>query len=127
MPGSTRLFLFLGAVGAFLAVAMGAFGAHALRGQLSAPLLAVYHTGVEYQFYHALGLIGVALALAHRPASKLLQVAGWLLVAGMVLFSGSLYALTLSGNGRLGIITPFGGTAFLAAWVLVAVFALRGK
>lgn len=127
MPTENRLFLFLGSVGAFLAVAMGAFGAHALRGHLTAPMWAVYHTGVEYQFYHALGLIGVALALAHRPASRLLKAAGWLLVAGMVLFSGSLYVLTLSGAGWVGVITPFGGTAFLAAWVLVAIFALRVK
>ena len=120
-----RLFLFLGAVSAFVSVAAGAFGAHALRARLSPELLAVFETGARYEMYHALGLLGAAWAAERWPGGAT-TAAGWLFVAGTVLFSGSLYALTLSGVRALGAITPFGGVAFLAGWAALAYAAARG-
>jgi uncharacterized membrane protein YgdD (TMEM256/DUF423 family) len=120
-----RLFLGLGALSAFVSVAAGAFGAHALKARLSADLLAVFETGARYQMYHSLGLIAVAWAHARWPGGVTVA-AGWLLVAGTVLFSGSLYALALSGVRVLGAVTPFGGAAALAGWLLLAWAALRG-
>src|SRR5690349_19267076 len=119
-----RLFFSLGAVSAFLSVAAGAFGAHALRARLSTELLAIFETGARYQMYHALGLLAVAWALSRWPSATA-QAAGWLFVAGTVLFSGSLYALALSGVRWLGAITPLGGVAFLAGWICLAL-AARG-
>jgi uncharacterized membrane protein YgdD (TMEM256/DUF423 family) len=110
---------------ALAAVALGAFGAHALKSRLSAEMLVVWHTGVEYHFYHALGLIAVGLAAAQLPDSALLKWSGALMLAGIVLFSGSLYALALSGTRLLGAVAPFGGTAFLAAWALFVAAILR--
>ena len=120
-----RLFLGLGALSAFVSVAAGAFGAHALKARLPADLLAIFETGARYQMYHALGLIAVAWAHARWPGGAT-AAAGWLLVAGTVLFSGSLYALALSGVRVLGAVTPFGGAAALAGWLLLAWAALRG-
>lgn len=119
------VFLFLGSVSAFVGVAMGAFGAHGLKTVLSPELLAVYKTGVAYQLWHALGLCAIAIVHRHAPASLLLKWAGWLMFAGIVLFSGSLYLLTLLDLKWLGMLTPFGGVAFLSAWLLVAIFAVR--
>src|SRR5262245_27675127 len=119
-----RVFLVLGALFAGLGVAAGAFGAHGLRGRLSADMLAVFETGVRYQVYHALALLAVAWAVARWPESAA-GVAGWLFVAGIVVFSGSLYALALSGVRVLGAITPFGGLAFLAGWAVLAWTAWR--
>jgi uncharacterized membrane protein YgdD (TMEM256/DUF423 family) len=104
---------------------MGAFGAHALKTVLTPELLAVYKTGVAYQMWHALGLFGIAVARHHAPDSRLLKWAGWLMVIGILLFSGSLYLLTLLDTKELGMITPFGGMAFLIAWLLLAIFALK--
>jgi uncharacterized membrane protein YgdD (TMEM256/DUF423 family) len=120
-----RLFFSLGALSAFIAVAAGAFGAHALRARLSPELLAVFETGARYQMYHALGLIAAAWAAARWPGA-LPQAAGWLFLAGTVLFSGSLYALALSGVRWLGAITPLGGVAFLVGWICLALAARRG-
>jgi uncharacterized membrane protein YgdD (TMEM256/DUF423 family) len=121
-----RLFFGLGAASAFVAVAAGAFGAHALRARLSPELLAVFETGARYQMYHALGLMAVAWAATRWPGA-LPQWAGWLFVAGTVLFSGSLYALALSGIRALGAITPLGGGAFLAGWVCLVLTAVSGE
>jgi uncharacterized membrane protein YgdD (TMEM256/DUF423 family) len=118
-----RWLAFLGAVNAFLAVGAGAFGAHALRERLEPRLLEVFETGARYQLTHALGLIGVAW-LCSRDA-PLAPLAGVLMLAGIVLFSGSLYALALSGVRTLGVITPLGGLCFLAAWAVAAYAALR--
>ncbi len=115
-----RTFLMLGAINAFLCVAFGAFGAHGLKQRLSVDMLAVYQTGVQYHFYHALGLIVVGLVLLHLPKSRPVVLSGWLMLTGIVLFSISLYALSLTGIRGLGIITPFGGVAFLSAWALLA-------
>jgi uncharacterized membrane protein YgdD (TMEM256/DUF423 family) len=118
-----RLFLALGAWSAFLAVAAGAFGAHALRARLTPDLLAVFETGARYQMYHALGLVAVAWAVSRSGGAGLPVWAGWLFVAGTVLFSGSLYLLALSGVRWLGAITPLGGAAFLAGWACLALGA----
>jgi uncharacterized membrane protein YgdD (TMEM256/DUF423 family) len=118
-----RLFITLGALSGFLAVAAGAFGAHALRDRLTAAMLDVFQTGVTYQMYHALALVGVGILLARFSidGSVWLTAAGWLFVGGSVLFSGSLYALSLSGATWLGAITPLGGIAFLVGWLAVAI------
>ena len=114
-------FLFLAAIAGFLGVAMGAFGAHALKDVLSEAQREIYKTAVSYQMWHAL-LLGLIAVL---PKQKLLYWAGWLLVAGMLLFSGSLYLLVLLNQNWLGMITPFGGLAFLAAWGLLAWIAFQ--
>lgn len=122
---TTRLFAGLGALLALLAVALGAFGAHALRASLSPQDLATFETGVRYQMYHALALLAVAGAVARWPGSTA-AVAGWLFVVGIVVFSGSLYVLVLTGQRWLGAVTPLGGLAFLAGWALLAWAAFRG-
>lgn len=122
-----RLFFALGALSGFLSVALGAFGAHALRQrlQLSADMLRVWETGVHYQMLHALALLFIAFA-AYRYPNGPWAAAGWCFVAGTVIFSGSLYALSLSGVRWLGAITPIGGVLFLVGWILLVVTALRG-
>jgi uncharacterized membrane protein YgdD (TMEM256/DUF423 family) len=117
-----RTFLLVGAVLGFLGVALGAFGAHGLRARLSPEMLAVFETGVRYHMYHALALVVTSLLMA-RMTGWLVAAAGWSFVAGIVLFSGSLYALAMSGVTVLGAITPLGGLAFLAGWAFLAVAA----
>ena len=114
-----RLFFALGAISGFIAVALGAFAAHGLKSRLDAAMLATFETGVRYHMYHALALIGVAWACSRWPGATV-NAAGWLFIAGTVLFSGSLYALSLTGVRSLGAITPFGGLAFLAGWLCLA-------
>lgn len=118
--GTARWFLTLGALLAALGVAFGAFGAHALKNLLTEERMAVYQTAVQYHFYHAFGLLIVGLLLLKWPEAGGLRVAGGLLLAGLLLFSGSLYGLTLTGQRWLGAVTPLGGTAFIAAWLVVA-------
>lgn len=119
-----RLFFGLGALSAFISVAAGAFGAHALRQRLEPDLLAVFETGARYQMYHALALLAVAWAATRWPGT-LMTWAGWLFVLGTVLFSGSLYVLALSGIRWLGAITPLGGLAFLVGWLCLMLGAAR--
>ncbi len=119
-----RLFGALGALSAGLAVAAGAFAAHALRARLAPDLLAVFETGARYQMYHALALLVAAWA-AGRWSARWVRAAGWLFVAGTLLFSGSLYALALTGVRALGAVAPLGGAAFLAGWACLAVAAWR--
>jgi uncharacterized membrane protein YgdD (TMEM256/DUF423 family) len=114
-----RLFFALGAISGFIAVALGAFAAHGLKSRLDAPMLATFETGVRYHMYHALALLAVAWACSHWPGATV-NAAGWLFIAGTVLFSGSLYALSLTGMRSLGAITPFGGLAFLVGWLCLA-------
>jgi uncharacterized membrane protein YgdD (TMEM256/DUF423 family) len=121
-----RTLFIAGAVAAFLAVALGAFGAHALRDRLTPDLLAIFETGVRYHFYHALALFAAGYA-ASRWEGGAAGVAGWLFIAGIALFSGSLYVLALSGVRWLGAITPLGGLAFLAGWAALAWAAYRGS
>jgi uncharacterized membrane protein YgdD (TMEM256/DUF423 family) len=118
-----RTFLLLGALAGFIGVALGAFGAHGLRTRLSAEMLAVFETGVRYQMYHTFAILIVALAAA-RLDGWLIRTAGWLFTVGIVLFSGSLYALALSGITILGAVTPIGGLAFLAGWACLAIASL---
>lgn len=120
-----RLFLTLGALSGAIGVAAGAFGAHALRARLEPRMLEVFETGARYQMYHALALIAAAWVAQRHPGTPV-TVAGWLFVAGTVLFSGSLYAMTLTGVRALGAITPLGGVCFIVAWVLLAVAARQG-
>src|SRR5918996_4442590 len=124
MPPLTRWFLLLGSLSMLLAVLLGAFGAHTLKRSLTPELMAVYETAVQYHFYHALGLLAVALLSLHLPNSVLLKWSGWLLVVGILIFSGSLYGLSIGGARWLGAITPFGGVAFMVAWLLLIVAIL---
>lgn len=117
-------FLMLAAFFGFTGVALGAFAAHGLKKSLSAEYLAIFHTGVTYQLVHALALFGVALLAAHIPG-RLVMWAGVSFSIGILLFSGSLYLLTTVGIGKLGIITPFGGLAFLIGWLCLGLAAWR--
>lgn len=119
------MFLVLGAVAAMLGVILGAFGAHALKARLSPDLLTTWQTAVQYQFWHALGLLLVGVLAFHWPASDLLKWSGWLMLAGIVLFCGSLYGLALTGMRWLGPITPIGGLAWIAAWAVLALGVAR--
>lgn len=122
-----KLFIIAGAVNAFLAVALGAFGAHALKEKLSEKYLAIWETAVQYQMFHALALIAIGILMSSKligPVSSL-NTAGYLMIAGIVLFAGSLYVLSLTGIGILGAITPIGGVAFLAGWIMLIVAAMK--
>ncbi|WP_343652411.1 DUF423 domain-containing protein [Herbaspirillum sp.] len=119
-----RTLIAAGAVNMFIAVACGAFGAHGLKKMISEEMLAIWHTAVTYQVMHALGMIAIAL-LMPRMAGPAMRWAGNLMLAGIVVFSGSLYLLALTGTRILGAITPLGGAAFLAAWLLVAWAACK--
>ncbi len=125
MTSAAKIFLAAGGLAALVAVALGAFGAHALKGRLSPELLTVWHTAVEYHLFHALGMLAVGLVAAQLAESTLLKWSGWLMLAGIVLFSGSLYALALTGLRWLGAVTPAGGVAFIAAWALFVIAILR--
>jgi uncharacterized membrane protein YgdD (TMEM256/DUF423 family) len=117
----------IGAVSAALAVAAGAFGAHGLRATLEASgRAATFETAVRYHVYHALALVAVGLLGLHAGRSTALEVAGWSFLVGMLLFSGSLYGLSLSGPRWLGAITPLGGVAFIAGWIALALAARAG-
>lgn len=118
--------LMAGSLNMFLAVALGAFGAHGLKASLPPDLMAAYHTANQYHFYHALGLLATALTLRLFPGSRVLRLSGGFILAGLALFSGSLYALSLTGQRWMGAITPVGGTAFLAGWLLFAVGVRKG-
>ena len=120
-----RNFLVIAALSGFLAVALGAFGAHGLKDRLAPDLMAVYQTAVQYHFYHTLVLLAVAMLLLRYPQQGILVASGSLLLVGLVLFSGSLYVLALSGVRWLGAITPLGGVAFLLAWLLLAWFGIK--
>jgi uncharacterized membrane protein YgdD (TMEM256/DUF423 family) len=127
LPRAARLFVFVGALLAALAVLCGAFGAHALKSRLTADMLTVWHTAVEYHFYHALGLLLVGLVAARLPGSAMVRWAGGLMVGGVVLFSGSLYALVLMDDRALGAVTPAGGVLLIAAWGLLAAGVVRAR
>jgi uncharacterized membrane protein YgdD (TMEM256/DUF423 family) len=121
----SNLFIGLGALGAFISVAAGAFGAHALRQVMQADMLAIYHTAVDYQFFHSLGLI--ATGILQRISPRRYQVAAsWTMLAGIIIFSGSLYILSITGIRWLGMITPVGGICLLVAWLMLALSHLAG-
>jgi uncharacterized membrane protein YgdD (TMEM256/DUF423 family) len=117
-----RTFMFVGALMGFVGVGLGAFGAHALRGRLSPEMLAIFETAVRYQMYHAIALLAVA-AMMSRVDGRSVVIAGWSFIVGILIFSGSLYALALTGVTMLGAITPLGGLALLAGWVALAIAA----
>ena len=121
-----RLFLIIAALSGAVSVGAGAFGAHALRARLEPRLLEVFQTGAQYQMYHALAMVGVAWVASRWPGS-LSTASGWLFVAGTVLFSGSLYAMALTGVRALGAITPLGGVCFIAGCVTLAVAVMRER
>ncbi|WP_307394974.1 DUF423 domain-containing protein [Bacillus horti] len=119
-----KLFVILGSINALLAVAFGAFGSHGLKGKLSADMLSIYETGVQYHMYHAIGLVLIGI-LAQWAVPSTLHWAGWLMFFGIIFFSGSLYILSITGVKILGAITPIGGVLFLISWVLVAIAAIK--
>ncbi|MBO0588779.1 DUF423 domain-containing protein [Sporosarcina sp. E16_8] len=120
-------FIIAGAVNAAIAVAFGAFGAHALKEKLSAHYLAIWETAVQYQMFHALALIAVGILMSPTLFGSVTQLswAGYLILAGIIIFSGSLYVLSLSGIGILGAITPIGGVAFIAGWIMLIIAAIK--
>ncbi|MGG2063345.1 MULTISPECIES: DUF423 domain-containing protein [unclassified Bacillus (in: firmicutes)] len=120
-----KIFFLLGCIAAALSVALGAFGAHGLEGKISAKMLEVWKTGVTYQMFHAVGLFVVAL-LMDKIQSSLVSAAGWCMVAGIILFSGSLYALSTTGMKFFGPITPLGGVAFIVGWILLGTAVVKG-
>lgn len=119
--------LVIGSIVMFLAVAIGAFGAHAMKPRLTPDMLKIYETGVQYHLVHGIGILAVGIAGSQLTnGHSLASAAGWCLLGGIILFSGSLYALSLSGIRKLGAITPLGGLLFLAGWVLLAIAVIQG-
>jgi len=125
MPQTAKVFLILGGFNAALVVLLGAFGAHGLKARMTAEMLAVYQTGVHYHLFHALGLIVVGLVATQISDSAYLRWSGWLMLVGIILFSGSLYVSSVSGLHWLGMITPFGGISFIAAWILFVIAIVK--
>lgn len=120
-----KLLLLLASFSGFTGVALGAFAAHGLRNRLPENLLGAFQTGVQYQLWHTAALIGIALLLLRWPEATLFKSAGALIVLGMLLFSGSLYVMALTGVTKLGIVTPFGGVAFLLGWLCLGIGVWR--
>jgi uncharacterized membrane protein YgdD (TMEM256/DUF423 family) len=125
MHHTSKLFLLMGSLNALIAILLGAFGAHGLKARLSTDMMAHYQTGIQYHFYHAIGLIIIGLIAINVPESGMIKWSGWIMFAGILLFSGSLYILSISGMRWLGAITPIGGTAFIIAWALIVIDVLR--
>lgn len=120
-----KLFIILGALNAFISIALGAFGAHGLEKVVEPKYLEIWKTGVQYQMFHATGLLIIGVLLGKFPANTLLSWSGWMMLIGIILFSGSLYVLTVTKIGVLGAITPIGGVSFLVAWVLLIIAAVK--
>lgn len=120
-----KIFIILGAINAFLSVALGAFGAHGLEGKLEPKYINIWEKAVKYQMFHATGLFIVGILLGKYPASALLSWSGWLMLIGIILFAGSLYILAVTQISVLGAITPLGGLSFLAAWLLLVIAAVK--
>jgi uncharacterized membrane protein YgdD (TMEM256/DUF423 family) len=120
-----KLFIIIGAINAFLSVALGAFGAHGLEGKLEPKYIDIWEKAVKYQMFHATGLFIVGILLGKYPASSLLTWSGWLMLIGIILFAGSLYVLAVTQISILGAITPLGGVSFLVAWILIIIAAVK--
>lgn len=116
-----KLFLFIGSLAMALAVMLGAFGAHGLKEKLTPAMLDIFQTGVTYHFYHALGLLLIGILAQQLTDITLLKWSGWFMIAGIIIFSGSLYTLSLSGISWLGAITPIGGVCFILSWLVLAL------
>jgi uncharacterized membrane protein YgdD (TMEM256/DUF423 family) len=125
LPSTAKLFLILGGINAALVVMLGAFGAHGLKAKISTEMLAVYQTGVHYHLFHALGLLAVGLVATQIADTVWLKWSGWLMLVGIILFSGSLYVLSVSGLRWLGMVTPFGGVAFITAWIVFVIAIMK--
>ncbi len=123
--GLSKVFLLLGSVNALIAVLLGAFGAHGLKSKLTGEMMAIFQTGVQYHFYHSLGLIAVGLIINQFANTNLFKWSGWLMFTGILLFSGSLYILSISNMRWLGAIAPFGGTSFIFAWLLLIIGIIK--
>lgn len=126
MPAIARILLVTGAIAAAVAVVLGAFGAHALKARLDAGMLSIWQTGVQYHFWHALGILLVGTLAVHQPQNGWLPWSGALLAIGIVVFSGTLYLLALGAPRWLGAVTPVGGVAFILGWLALAMAAARG-
>ena len=122
---TAKLFLLLGSANAALAVMLGAFGAHALKSRMSESLLKVYQTGIEYHFYHAIGLIFIGIIAMNIPVNIWLKSAGYMMLVGIMLFCGSLYLLSIFNLRWLGMITPLGGLLFISAWVSLCISVFK--
>ncbi|SFX46075.1 Uncharacterized membrane protein YgdD, TMEM256/DUF423 family [Thermoactinomyces sp. DSM 45891] len=120
-----RLFLLLGSLNMALSIALGAFGAHGLKGKVAEKMIANWNTGAHYHMIHALGMLIVGILLSKVQDSGMLTTSGWLMLVGVVLFSGSLYVMAVTGVTKLGAITPIGGLAFIMAWILMAAVAYK--
>ncbi len=120
-----KLFLMLASASGMIAVILGAFGAHGLRGKITPELLATYQTGNQYQFYHTLALLIIAILLRLAPTNQWLINSGWLMTIGMLLFSGSLYVLALGGSHWLGPVTPLGGLCLIVAWACLLIGVMK--
>ncbi|RKD21036.1 hypothetical protein BEP19_15255 [Ammoniphilus oxalaticus] len=120
-----KIFVLIGSLNMLISVALGAFGAHGLKEKLSADLLEIYQTGVQYHMIHAVGILLIAIFSEKFQGTSLVAWSGWLLFIGIIIFSGSLYALSMTGIRMLGAITPFGGVAFIIGWLLLAIAALK--
>ena len=125
LNASARLFLILGAANSLLAVVLGAFGAHALKSKLDENLLRIYETGNDYHFYHALGLLIIGIIAMLIPVNLWLKSSGWLMFAGILVFCGSLYALSILNLRWLGMITPVGGLLFIIAWLCLCIAVIK--
>lgn len=121
----SKFFIFAGSISAFLAVGLGAFGAHILKSKLSQEMMEVYQTGIHYHIFHSLGLILIGIIAYWISQSPLVNWSGGLILAGIIIFSGSLYVLSITGIRTLGAITPIGGVAFIVGWLLLAYAALK--
>jgi len=117
----SKLFLILGSINGAAAVCMGAFGAHFLKTKISEDMLSVFQTAVQYHFYHSLGLMIIGILANYSKPEKYLGISGWMMFIGIILFSGSLYVLSTTTTRWIGIITPFGGLAFIISWLLIAI------
>ncbi|MEH7111027.1 DUF423 domain-containing protein [Neobacillus niacini] len=120
-----KTFIIIGAINAFLAVALGAFGAHGLKDRLDPYYLDIWKTGVQYQMFHATALLVIGILMGKVAASSYFTWSGWLMLVGIIFFSGSLYLLSLTKVGVLGAITPIGGVCFLAGWVLLIIGTVK--
>ncbi|SEN62430.1 DUF423 domain-containing protein [Nitrosomonas marina] len=114
-------FLLLGAINTFICIALGAFGAHGLKSVLTDDMQTIFHTGLQYHLYHSFGLLIIGLLLIHYAKSRLIELSGWLMLLGIILFSFNLYLLSLTEIRAFGIITPFGGFSYIVSWVVLAI------